>query len=150
MYYASPKHKKIYCNIICGKSYTSETLAVLYLLTADRRLWKKWRLTISKQGIDWTAGKSTEPGWDCYFLERAAKTIAGEDGKQGGRNVLGEYFPQDSSQRPGPPAVTLHDLLDYRDYPHEMFRLVVTALVIARCEPKVTREILVKRGLITA
>ena len=126
MHYASPKHEKLYKNVIRGKDYPCNILAALYLLTAKRKLWLRWCKALSNQGIDWAAGKSTETGWDGFYLEKAAMSIAGRDNQQ----------------------VMLHDLLDYNDYPHELFRLVVTALVIARCEPKATREILVRKGLI--
>ena len=128
MHYASPKHEHLYRNVIRGKKYPSKTLAALYLLTARRKLWKSFCKAVSNQGIDWQAGRNIETGWDGFYLEKAAKSIAGKGG----------------------PEVTLRDLLDYRDYPHELFRLIVTALLIARCEPKATREILVRKGLIAA
>ena len=106
MHYASPKHEQLYRNVIRGKDYPSNTLAALYLLTARRQLWKKWCRSVSNQGIDWTAGKNTDPGWDCYHLERAAESIAGKNS----------------------PQVTLLDLLDYTNYPQELIRLIVTAL----------------------
>ena len=101
---------------------------LLYLLTARRKLWLRWCQSVSNRGIGWQAGRDIDTGWDGFHLEKAAKSIAGKDNQQ----------------------VTLHDLLDYKDYPHELFRLVVTALVIARCEPKATREILIRKGLVTA
>jgi len=117
MYYASSKHEKVYRNVIRGKDYPCKTLAAIYLFTADRRLWQNWRLTLSDAGVDWEAHKPVDRGWSCYFLQQAALCIAGK----------------------GAAEVTLQDLLDYKDYPHEMFRLVVTALLIARCEPKASR-----------
>ena len=127
MHYASPKHEKLYRNVIQGRDHPSETLAALYLLTAKRKLWLRWCKAVNAQGINWKAGRAIDPDWEGFYLEKAAKSIAGKDNQQ----------------------VTLHDLLDYRDYPHELFRLIVTALVIARCEPKATREILIRKGLIT-
>ena len=128
MHYASPKHERLYKNIIRGKEYPAKTLAALYLLTANRKLWKSFCKAVNNNGIEWEAGRGIDTGWEGYYLEQAAKSIAGKDNLQ----------------------VTLHDLLDYKDYPHELFRLVVTALLIARCEPKATREILIRKGLITA
>ena len=90
-------------------------------------LWLRWCKAVNNHGVDWQAGRAIDPDWEGFYLEKAAKSIAGRDNQQ----------------------VTLHDLLDYGDYPHELFRLVVTALVIARCEPKATREILIRKGLIT-
>ena len=107
MYYASPKHEHLYRNVIRGKDYPCKTLAALYLLTAKRKLWLRWyNKAVSNQGIDWQAGRDIDPGWDGIYLEKAAKSIAGKENMQ----------------------VTLQDLLDYKDYPHELFRLVVTAL----------------------
>jgi hypothetical protein len=128
MHYASQKHEKLYRNVIRGRDHPSGTLAALYLLTAKRKLWLRWCRALNAQGIDWLAGREIDPGWDGHYLEKAAKSIAGKDSQQ----------------------VTLHDLLDYKDYPHELFRLVVTALLIARCEPKATREILIRKGLVTS
>ena len=79
MHYASPRHERLYRNIIRNKSYPSRTLASLYLLTVDRKLWRRWCQTVSNQGIDWTSARRTEVGWDGYFLERAALWIARQD-----------------------------------------------------------------------
>ena len=126
MHYANPKHERLYRNVTRGKGYPASTLATLFLLTANRKLWRRWCRAIGAQDIDWAASKDIDPGWDGYYLEQAAKSIASRDNKQ----------------------VTLHDLLDCDAYPHELFRLVVTALVIARCELKAAREILIRKGLI--
>ena len=106
MHYASPKHERLYKNIIRGKEYSAKTLTALYLLTANRKLWQRWCRSVSNQGVDWQAGRDIDTGWEGYYLEQAAKSIAGKENMQ----------------------VTLQDLLDYKDYPHELFRLVVTAL----------------------
>jgi len=129
MHYASPKHKRCYRNTLRGKQYPSQAQAALYLLTADRKLWRRWHLAVSGgRGIDWEAGRGTDPGWDGTALEKAARCIAGNDKKQ----------------------VTLHDLLDRADYPQELLRLVVVALIIARNDPISADAVILKKGRRTA
>jgi len=112
MHYASPKHERLYCNITRGKGYPAGTLAALYLLTARRKLWKSFCKCVSNQGIEWAASRNIETGWDGYYLERAALSLVGKEKK----------------------LVTLHDLLDLKDYPSELILLVLTALLLARGE----------------
>jgi len=115
MHYASPKHEKLYRNVAHGRGYPPCTLAALYLLTSKRKLWKNWcKGAVSNAGIDWLAGRGAETGWDGYYLESAARSIAGTEKK----------------------PVTLHDLLDQKDFPTEIILLVLTALLLARGERK--------------
>ena len=116
MHYASPKHERLYRSITRGRGYPAHTLAALFLLTARRKLWKNWCSgAVSNAGIDWSAGRGADAGWDAYYLERAARSIAGEK-----------------------KLVTLNDLLDRKDYPTELILLILTALLLARgeSEPK--------------
>ena len=125
MHYTSPKHERLYRNIARGRGYRPHTLAALFLLTAHRKLWKNWcNGAVNNAGIDWSAGRSTDPGWDGDALQAAALSIA-------------------KSQVP---QVTLHQLADPVEYPQELLRLVITALWIARNGPKSTKEILIKKG----
>ena len=121
MHYANPRHSRRYRNIISGKKYSSRTLAALYLLTADRKLWNNWRLAVNSAGIDWSASQNTDPDWDSYHLEQAALSIA--------RQALHQ--------------VTLHDLADPINYPQELLRLIITALWIARNDRKPITEIII-------
>ena len=124
MYYASPKHERLYKNITRDRDYPASTLAALYLLTARRKLWKSWCKCISNQGIEWEDSRNMDTGWDGYSLERAALSL----------------------YKPTAMQVPLHDLTDPIEYPQELLRLVVTAIWIARNDPKVTREIMIKKG----
>ena len=74
MYYASPKHEKLYRNVIRGRDHPSETLATLYLLTAKRKLWLRWCRSVSNRGIDWQAGRSIEPDWDGFYRATRSHT----------------------------------------------------------------------------
>ena len=140
MHYASPKHERLYRNIVRGKSYPSSTLAALYLLTAKRKLWQRWRQGVNSQGIDWAVSKNLDPGWDGCALERAALSLSKPTTQQGVRNAPGEHFSRAAL------AVTLHDLTDPVEYPQDLLRLVVTAIWIARNDPKATQEIMIKKG----
>jgi hypothetical protein len=55
MHYTSPRHERIYRNIVRNKGYPAATLAALFLLTADRKLWHCWHKAVSNQGVDWAA-----------------------------------------------------------------------------------------------
>jgi len=113
MHYASQKHERLYRNLTRGRGYQPNLLAALYLLTARRKLWKRWCAgAVNNAGIDWTAGRDIETGWDGFYLERAARSIAGQE------------------ENP----ITLHDLLSRTDYPTELILLVLTALLLARGE----------------
>jgi len=113
MHYASPKREHLYRNLTRGRGYRPHTLAALFLLTARRKLWKRWCAgAVSNAGIDWTAGRDIETGWDGFYLERAARSIAGQE------------------ENP----ITLHNLLSHTDYPTELILLVLTALLLARGE----------------
>ena len=116
MHYASPKHERLYRNVAQGKGYQSSTLAALYLLTAKRKLWKNWyRGAVSNAGIDWSIDiPRPDPGWDGYYLEQAARSLA----------------------RRNHPQVTLYDLTDCASYPTELILLVLGALLLARGERK--------------
>ena len=124
MHYASPKHERLYRNVTRGRGYRSNTLAALYLLTAKRNLWKNWAKAVSNQGIEWTAGRGVDSGWEGYSLERAAQAMT----------------------MPCAQQITLRDLTSRVDYPQELLRLVITALWIARHDPKASQEILVRKG----
>ena len=123
MHYASPKHERLYRNVARGRGYKPHTLAALFLLTAHRKLWRKWCKAIDNKGLDWTAGNGLDPGWDGDALQAAALSI----------------------QKSQAPQVTLHQLADPIEYPQELLRLVITALWIARNDPKATREIMIKK-----
>ena len=144
MHYASPKHERLYRNITRGKDYPAKTLASLYLLTARRKLWKCFCKTVSNDGVDWAASRNNDAGWDDYSLERAALSLSKPTAQQRVRNAPGELFSQTAL------AVTLHDLTDPAMFPQELLRLVVTALWIARNDPKATKEIMIKKGKLTA
>ena len=125
MHYASPKHERTYRNLVRNKGYPSTTLAALFLITSDRRLWRCWHKVVNDQGINWAASRDRNPGEDAYFLEQAAISIA--------------CF--------GKTQVTLHDLLSTVDYPSESLRLIVRALWIARTDRDVvTKIITMKKG----
>lgn len=124
MHYASPRHERTYRNITRGKGYPSHTLAALFLLTSQRKLWKSYCKSVSNAGIDWTAGRSIDTGWDGFTLERTALSIA----------------------KSTAPQVTLRDLTCRIDYPQELLRLVITAIWIARNDPKITTEIIIAKG----
>ena len=127
MHYASSKHERLYKNITRGKDYPAKTMAVLYLLTAKRKLWKSFRKAVNNQGIDWAASRNIETGWDGYSLERAALAIAKSTAQQ----------------------VPLHALTDTAEYPQELLRLVITAIWIARNDPAAIKNIIVKKGMPT-
>jgi len=127
-YYASPRHEKLYRNVTCGKDYPAGTLAALYLLTAKRKLWKCFRKAVDNQGIEWAAGRGIDVGWDGFNLERAALSLCKPTGMQ----------------------VSLHDLADPVMFPQELLRLVFTAIWIARNDPHATKEIMIKKGKLTA
>ena len=115
MHYASPKHERTYRNVIKGHRYPPRTLAALFLLTADRRLWRHWRLAVAGQGIDWNIDVShPDYGWDAGYFEQAALSLA----------------------RHGSPQVILYDLADCGAYPTELILLVLNALLLAREERK--------------
>jgi len=126
MRYASPKHERLYRNITRGKDYPAKTLAALYLLTAKRKLWKSFcKGAVNNQGIEWAASRGTDAGWDGYSLERAALSLS----------------------KPTAMQVSLHDLTDPAEYPQELLRLVVTAIWIARNDPKdIAQIIILKKG----
>jgi len=115
MYYASAKHARTYRNVTKGHRYPPRTLATLFLLTADRGLWRHWRRAVTKQGVDWEI-KIPRPGFDpdACCLEKAALSLACRDH----------------------PQVTLHDLADCTAYPTQLILLVLRALLIARGEGK--------------
>ena len=123
MHYASPKHERLYRNITRGKDYPAKTLAALYLLTARRKLWKCFCKTVSNEGVDWAASRNIDTGWDGYSLERAALSLS----------------------KPTAQQIPLHDLTDPVEYPQELLRLIITAIWIARNDPKTTREIMIKK-----
>lgn len=113
MHYASQKHERTYRNVIKGHRYPPRTLAALFLLTADRRLWRHWRLAVAGQGIDWTADvRHPDYGFDADYLEKAALSLA----------------------RYKHPQVSLYDLADCGAYPTELILLVLNALLLARDE----------------
>jgi hypothetical protein len=126
MHYASKKHERLYRNVARGRGYQSRTLAVLYLLTAQRKLWKSFCKTVSNEGVDWAASRDFGPDWEGYCLERAALSLSKSTAQQ----------------------VSLHDLTDPVEYPQELLRLVITALWIARNDPKATQEIMIRKGRI--
>ena len=123
MYYANARHARRCRNVMRGKKYGPRNLAALYLFTADHKLWQRWRQSVNSEGIDWSAGKNIDLGWDGYSLEKAALSIAKHSAV----------------------AVTLHDLADCADYPQELLRLVITALWIARNDPKNITEIIIEK-----
>jgi len=123
MHYANPRHARRCRNVMRGKNLRSQTLAALYLFTADGKLWNRWRLALSGQDIDWDARKPIDPGWNGIALEKAAMTIAGKSMEQ----------------------ITLRDLTDCCNYPKELMRLIVTALVIARAEPREIQDIIIMK-----
>jgi len=123
MRYANPRHERLYRNVARGRGYRSHTLAALFLLTAHRKLWKNWCKAVDSKGIEWAAGRDSDPGWDGYALQRAALSINKSQARQ----------------------VTLHQLADPAEYPQELLRLVITALVIAREEPKVIQDTFIRR-----
>jgi hypothetical protein len=113
MHYASPKHERHFRHLKHGGRYPPRTLAAVFLLTADRKLWRNWRLAVDSRAVDWEAGASgPDPGWAGYTLEKAARSIAHLDS----------------------PQVTLHDLADRGSYPTELILLILNALLLARGE----------------
>jgi hypothetical protein len=124
MHYASPKHARRCRNVMRGKTYGPPALAALYLFTADSKLWHRWRLALDSQDIDWSARRPIDPDWDGIALEKAALSIAGQSGEQ----------------------VTLRDLLDRKDFPQDLLRLVITALAIARNDPKDCKNTILQKG----
>ena len=123
MHYASPKHERLYRNITRGKSYPASTMAALYLLTARQKLWKSFCKSVSNQGIEWAASRNIDSGWDGFNLERAALSLS----------------------RPTAVQVPLHDLTDLVEYPQELLRLIITAIWIARNDPKNITKIISQR-----
>jgi hypothetical protein len=125
MHYASLKHERLYRNTVRNKGYPARTLAALYLFTANKKLWRCWRQTVTNQGIEWAASRDVgDPGWEAYYLEQAALSLA----------------------RTGKTQVTLHDLADQANYPQETLRLVITALWIARNDPRTITKIVICKG----
>ena len=125
MHYASPKHERLYRNVARGKGYPANTMAAIYLITAKPELWKNFRKAINSNGIEWAASLgNTDTGWDGYYLECAAQSIAKATAHQ----------------------VTLHDLIDRKEYSQELLRLIVTALWIARNNQKTTRRTTTQKG----
>jgi len=124
MRYASPKHERLYRNVARVRGYRSHTLAALFLLTAHRKLWKNWCKAVDSKGIEWAAGRGNDPGWDGDALQHAALSLS----------------------KPTAQQVTLHQLADPVEYPQELLRLVITALWIARNDPKTTQEIMIRKG----
>ena len=124
MHYASPKHERIYKNVTRGRGYPANTSAALYLLTARPKLWKSFCKSVNNQGIDFAVSHNIDVGWDGYYLERAAQSIAKSTAQQ----------------------ITLHDLTDRTECPQELLRLIVTALWIARHDPRATRNIMIQKG----
>ena len=126
MHYTSPKHERLYRHLVHEKGYHSNTLAALYLLTAHRKLWRRWCQSVSNAGVDWTTSRNgIETGWDDEALERAARTLSGST------------IPQ----------VTLRELANPIEYPLEALRLVITAIWIARSDRDiVTKIITMKKG----
>ena len=118
--YASPHHERTYRGITRNKGYPSTTLAALFLLTSNRKLWRCWHKAVNDQGINWAAGRNRDPGEHACFLEQAAISIACY----------------------GKPQVTLHDLTSSVDYPSESLRLIVRALWIARTDRDVITKII--------
>jgi len=119
MRYTSPRHERLFCNLAHGKDHSSHTLAAIYLLTARRKLWKKWQHAVTNRGIDWHFGHNIDTGDDGYHLECVARSLASSSAMQ----------------------VSLRDLADSINYPDSMLRLVITALWIARCDPVAIKEI---------
>ena len=78
---------------------------------------------MGSQDIDWEARRPIDPGWNGIALEKAALSITGK----------------------GDAQVTLRDLADSASYPKEVMRLIVTALVIARAEPREIQETIIKK-----
>ena len=125
MHYASPKHERLYRNITRGKDYPASTLASLYLLTAKPKLWKSFCKAVNNQGIEWAGSRNIDTGWDGFNLERAALSLS----------------------KPTAMQVPLHDLIDPVEYPQELLRLVITAIWIARNDPKdIAQIIILKKG----
>ena len=120
MHYATPKHERLCRNVTRGKGYPASTLAALYLITARQKLWKSFCKSVSSQGIEWAASRGIETGWEGYYLEKAALSLARRDH----------------------PQVTLYDLTDCAAYPTELILLVLNALLLARGEykPKFNKE----------
>ena len=124
MHYTSPKHKRLYRHLVHEKNYRASTLAALYLLTAHRKLWRRWCQSVSNAGIEWATSRSgIETGWDGEALERAARSLSGST------------IPQ----------VTLRELADPVEYPNDLLRLVVTAIWIARNDSTVITKIITMR-----
>jgi hypothetical protein len=125
MHFSSPKHERLYRNTVRNKGYPAGNLAVLYLFTANKKLWHCWRLAVNSQGIEWAASRNVgDPSWEAYFLEQAALSLV----------------------RNGKTQVTLHDLVDQINYPQETLRLVITALWIARNDPRTITKIVICKG----
>jgi len=124
MHYTSPKHERLYRNVACGKGYPANTMAALYLITARPELWRNFRKAVNGQGIEWAASRSINTGWDGYYLECAAQSIAKATAHQ----------------------VTLHDLIDRKEYSQELLRLIVTAIWIARSNQKTARRTIPQKG----
>ena len=124
MYYASPKHERLYRNITRGKAYPASTMAALYLLTARHKLWKSFCKTVSNDGVDWAGSRNIDTGWDGYSLERAALSLS----------------------KPTAQQIPLHALTDAAEYPQELLRLVITAIWIARNDPATIKTIIVQKG----
>ena len=124
MHYTSPRHERLFRNIVRGKDYPSHTLAALYLLTAKRKLWKKWSRAVTNQGIDLgNCRRNIDTGDDGYQLERVARSLASCSAMQ----------------------VPLRDLANSTSYPDSTLRLIITALWIARADPQIINEIIQER-----
>ena len=123
MHYTSPRHARLFRNVARAKGHTPHTLAAIYLLTAKKKLWKKWQRAVTNQGIDWDGNRHLDSSWEGYHLERAAHSIA----------------------KCTAPQVTLRDLADSTAYPQERLRLVAAALWIARNDPQAIAEIIEER-----
>ena len=123
MHYANKRHERRYRSVIRGRDYQSRTLAALYLLTFDYRLWYYWRPVFAEQQpIDWKNDRYSGPEWDALHLEQAARDIACHSSKK----------------------LQLFDLADRGSIPLKVLRLIVTALAIARCDPKEARDEIIR------
>ena len=97
MHYTSPRHARLFRNVARAKSHTPHTLAAIYLLTAKKKLWKKWQRAVTNQGINWGGNRRIDSSWEGYYLECAARSI-GITYKVWDRNLnaalaVKEYYP---------------------------------------------------------
>lgn len=111
MYYKNKTHQKIFEEQVNGNpcKCPNEYLAALYLLTADRELWRAAKYEIERKVIDFSKIRPKEYTTNNYTVFIVAKDI---------------YH--------GETHITLKDICDRYLVPDKLFDLFLTAIQICR------------------